>query len=289
MAVRDASASDDSSTAGGCTRLVRVSTTPTGQAASAGLQTLGAAASCDPDTIFTWWMVAPYNIGIATGPSKLVVIDCDTSEDTTDWRLVGDDVRILDRLLPRTFLVRTPGGGLHLYFLAPDELRLGNTAGTLGRRVDTRGVGGYVVGPGSVCGARSYAVVDRSPVIELPSWVADALAPKPQGVQAPVMHEYPDAYIRAVLNGEAERVRTAPPGSRNSTLNLAAFLLGQLVGAGRVPEQKASHVLEDAAAAHVGVQGFTEREMRATIRSGLTAGIRRPRYLTRPPRRGADA
>ena len=102
-------------------------------------------------------------------------------------------------------------------------------------------------------------------------------------------HEYADAYIRAVLDGEAERVRTAEAGSRNSTLNLAAFLLGQLVGAGRVPEQEALHVLQGAAAVHVGVQGFTEREMRRTIQSGLTAGVRRPRYVTRPPRRGAGA
>src|SRR3954454_25022495 len=65
-------------------------------------------ATRDPDTIFAWWTVAPYNIGIATGPSKLLVIDCDTSEEGTDWRLIGNDVRILDRLLPRTFRVRTP-------------------------------------------------------------------------------------------------------------------------------------------------------------------------------------
>jgi hypothetical protein len=172
-------------------------------------------ATRDPDTICGRWADAPYNIGIATGPSKLLVIDCDTSEDTTDWRVVGGDVQILDRLLPRTFRVRTPSGGLHLYFQAPERPKLGNTAGTLGRHVDTRGVGGYVVGPGSVCRAGSYAVVHRSPVAELPSWITDALAPKPQARKAPVRHEYADAYIRAVLDGEAERIRTAAAGSRN--------------------------------------------------------------------------
>ena len=53
-----------------------------------------------------------------------------------------------------TFMVRTGRGGLHLYFTAPPGVRLGNTAGELGRGlgwlIDTRGHGGYVVAPGSV-------------------------------------------------------------------------------------------------------------------------------------------
>jgi hypothetical protein len=65
--------------------------------------------------------------------------------------------------------------------------------------------------------------------------------------------------------------------------------LGQLVGGGEISQRQAWSVLQLAASGHIGVDGFSEQEMRATIRSGLTAGIRRPRYLTRQPRRGADA
>jgi hypothetical protein len=72
-------------------------------------------------------------------------------------------------------------------------------------------------------------------------------------------------------------IRTAATGSRKSTLNLAAFLLGQIVGAGRVPERVAWHVLQEAASVHVGVRDFTEREMLRTIHSGLTAGARKSR------------
>jgi siderophore synthetase component len=96
-------------------------------------------------------------------------------------------------------------------------------------------------------------------------------------------------YLRAVLEGEAERVRTAAQGSRNNALNLASYLLGQLVGSGEIAEQEARSVLEEAASVHLSVDGFNEREMHQTIRSGLTAGMRKPRYLTRQPRRGADA
>lgn len=84
--------------------------------------------------------------------------------------------------------------------------------------------GGYVVGPGSVCRAGGYTVVDTSPLVALPGWVAEVLAPKAQRVQVLVRREYGDAYVRAVLTGEAERIRTASPGSRNSTLNLAAMV-----------------------------------------------------------------
>src|SRR5215217_3750728 len=35
-------------------------------------------ATRDPDRIYLWWREMPYNIGVATGPSKLLVVDCDT-------------------------------------------------------------------------------------------------------------------------------------------------------------------------------------------------------------------
>src|SRR6476660_4829094 len=40
-------------------------------------------ATADPSQIERWWAVAPYNIGIATGPSNLLIIDCDVSQDAT--------------------------------------------------------------------------------------------------------------------------------------------------------------------------------------------------------------
>ena len=75
----------------------------------------------DPDQIIRLWTAAPYNIGIATGPSGLLVIDCDLQRgaDHPQWQLLGDGVELAGHRLPRTFSVRTPSGGLHLYFTAP--------------------------------------------------------------------------------------------------------------------------------------------------------------------------
>src|SRR5690348_8828173 len=66
-------------------------------------------ASRDPDSIYLWWHEAPYNIGIATGPSKLLVVDCDTTHNASDpqWRRAGDDVEVAGRAMPRSFCVST--------------------------------------------------------------------------------------------------------------------------------------------------------------------------------------
>ena len=87
-------------------------------------------------------------------------------------------MEIAGHRLPRTFSVSTPSGGLHLYFTAPKNAPLGNTAGKLGKHVDTRGIGGYVVGPGSVCSGRFYVVVDHAPIAPLPTWITELLVPR---------------------------------------------------------------------------------------------------------------
>jgi hypothetical protein len=234
-------------------------------------------ATTDREQIIRWWTGAPYNIGIATGPSGLLVIDCDISRDgeAPQWSLLRNNVEITGQRLPETFAVRTPSGGVHVYFTAEGRT-LGNTAGKLGRHVDTRGIGGYVVGPGSVCRAGYYRIIYRTPVAELPQWVIQALAPTVTAVtRATSVQRHQDRCLRAVLEGEAERVRTAAPGSRNNELNIAAYLLGQLAGSGRITERDAWDILQAAARKHVGTQGFTESEMKRTIQSGLTAGMQK--------------
>jgi Bifunctional DNA primase/polymerase, N-terminal len=239
-------------------------------------------ATRDQDIVYQWWSDSPYNIGVATGPSQLLVIDCDTATDsaTVDWRQEEDEVAILRRQLPKTFSVRTPSGGLHLYFTAHKNVPLGNTASRLGKHVDTRGAGGYIVGPGSVCSGRIYVVVDHAPIAPLPTWITELLVPR-QPSRAPVASRQRVAghYLRAILEGEGKRVRSATPGSRNDALNTAAFILGQLVGSGGITEEHAWSLLRNAAQVHVGVNGFTEGEVELTIESGLAAGMQRPRCI----------
>jgi hypothetical protein len=246
--------------------------------------------TCDPDRVYQWWSNAPYNIGVATGPSQLMVVDCDIARGGTpppQWSTARSGLDVLKQLtaearasLPRTLAVRTPSGGIHLYFQAPQDHHFGNSAGRLGWHIDTRGIGGYVVGPGSVSSGRFYVVVDRSPIAPLPTWITELLVPR-QPSRPPVAprERITSHYLRAILEGEVERVRSARPGTRNHALNTAAFIMGQLVGSGEITEEHAWSLLRTAGRLHIGVKGFTEDELERTTKSGLIAGMERPRWI----------
>src|SRR5687768_14677816 len=169
-------------------------------------------ATRDPQAIYNWWSEAPHNIGVATGPSALVVIDCDPARGATppeQWTGARDGLDVLARLartrgvsIPATLAVRTPSRGVHLYFKAPDGISLGNTSGKLGWRIDTRGIGGYVVGPGSVGSAGSYTIIRDRAVAPLPGWITEALAPKiPIDQDTAATVGFSDRFIQAILRG----------------------------------------------------------------------------------------
>jgi putative DNA primase/helicase len=86
-------------------------------------------------------------------------------------------------------------------------------------------------------------------------------------------------YAEAALQGEVDTVAAAGEGTRNDTLNTAAFNLGQIVAAGLLSEADVFEAL-DAAAARAGL-GATESER--TIRSGMRAGMGKPRIIKDRP------
>jgi Bifunctional DNA primase/polymerase, N-terminal len=250
-------------------------------------------ASTSPDQIREWWSRAPYNIGIACGPSGLVVIDLDLPRDIDDeeaadgalFPLSGAD--ILSRLARRhgerypggTYIVDTPSGGCHLYFSATGDERVRNSAGAVGPHIDVRADGGYVVGAGSRIDGRAYAARGQPAPAPLPSWLAQlardsGAAPEVPAARLPVDDRTQGrAYAMGALRAETERVASARPGTRNDTLNRAAFSLGQLVTAGLLPPIGVITSLVDAAR----YAGLPEDEAVRTVRSGMAAGARKPR------------
>ena len=251
-------------------------------------------ASTDPDQIRTWWRDTPYSIGIATGPSGLVVIDLDTTrhaETVPDqWARRGITtgsgvLRALARqhghMLAPTYAVSTPSGGWHLYYAAPPSAALRNTCGVLGWKIDTRAHGGYIIAPGTPIPHGGYELFDDRDPAPLPTWLHQALTPGPAtGLSAPPVAAAtnPDRYTLAALRGETERVRSAPPGQHNATLCRAAYALGQLIGAGLLHTATARTQLTTAAQALItGDCGCTPAEVARVIRAGLAAGARNPR------------
>jgi hypothetical protein len=251
-------------------------------------------ATTSPDQIRDWWTRAPYNIGIACGPSGLVVVDLDlphdveVDEERADgalFPLSGADV--LSRLAQQhgerypggTYVVDTPSGGCHLYFSVSGDARVKNSAGAVGPHIDVRADGGYVVGAGSRIGGRGYAARVRIAPAPLPSWLAelvrDSYVPPTVPAPRPPLTDRAQgrAYAMAALRAETERVAAARPGTRNVTLNRAAFSLGQLVAAGLIPPIPVITALIDAAR----YAGLPEDEAVRTVRSGMEAGARKPR------------
>ena len=266
-------------------------------------------ATADPGRIARAWSQAAYNIGIATGPSGLVVIDLDVpkpgDQPPPRWAAPGitDGADVLAAQCEQhgqpfpcqTFMVRTRRGGLHLYFTAPPGAALRNTSGEhggLGWLIDTRAHGGYVVGPGSLVdlpdGTGRYEVIYDRPPAPLPAWLAALLTvprPGPPSMgcrpSSPGQVRELGSYVRTALQGEAERVRTAPVGARTHALNKAGYHLGQLIAGGALDEDTAERELLEAASVHYAADPpVTPAEARASIRGGITAGKRRPRDLT---------
>ncbi len=231
-------------------------------------------ATTDPQTIRDWWSRWPNaNIGIACGPSRLLVVDLDGPEAADAWA----DLAQRYNIPYHTLTAHTGGGGIHLFYRVPDGLRLGNSAGRLGPHIDTRGDGGYIVPPPSVHPSGNPYVWENPDLepLELPQVLIDLLTRKEKEKTPPPPRTGLHPYAEAALREETEKVRRAPVGTRNDTLNRAAFSLGQLVGGGLLDRMTAEMELTAAAL----TAGLEEREIAATIRSGLEAGIRQPRSL----------
>lgn len=252
-------------------------------------------ATTDPQRIQAAW-TGPYahsGIGIACGPSRLVVVDLDTAKGDTPpepWNLPGivDGADVLAELYSRagdrvpfgaTPIARTASGGLHLYFAAPEVREVRNSTSKVGWKIDVRAGGGYVVAPPSTAAGQPYTW-ETTPAVAaqpLPAWLLRRMLPEPQApVQRPVAPRRgrrAEGYAATALDGEIERVLDAQPGTRNDTLHRAAFSLGQLVAAGRLePRLVVDELL--AAGAHI---GLPEREVQNTITSGMRAGANNPR------------
>lgn len=160
-----------------------------------------AEATTDADKLRGWWAAVPeYNIGVATG-NDLIVIDVDTRS--------GGGMSMMELDLPPTLTVSTPSGGMHLYYHGPD---VANSAGRLGQGVDVRGVGGYVVAPGSwfadPTGEKGYTGAyrvarDTALAVAPPTLVLMAGAPRerqdggPVSIDDPMDIEYAIRYLRA--------------------------------------------------------------------------------------------
>lgn len=236
-------------------------------------------ASCDPDQVREWWTRWPdANIGIATGPTAgLLVVDIDLPDGPRSLA----ELEATHGQLPATCQQRTGSGGHQMLFAHPDRDVVGNRAALLAG-IDVRGDGGYIVVPPSrhASGDR-YRWTSRTAPTAAPGWLLEVIArdrtaPSPSVERPTIRLESTGAtsrYATAALERELTVLAGAGEGTRNDTLNRAAFNLGQLVGAGALPAEAVTRELQQVADAI----GLGPAEARRTIASGLGAGIANPR------------
>ena len=86
-------------------------------------------------------------------------------------------------------------------------------------------------------------------------------------------------YVEAAYSRELEGVRLAPRGGRNARLFKGAAALGSFIGAGLLPIEHVRESLMQAAELSGLANEDGIRVVRATIESGLMAGIANPRPL----------
>ena len=244
-------------------------------------------ATTDPHLIETWWRQWPdAMVGVPTGARVgFWVLDIDLDRDKG-----VDGATALTRLeaehgpLPHTAESRTPRGGRHLLFNWNPARPITNSRGALPDGIDVRGDGGYFIVPPSKRqdGARYVWKDLHDQPVQAPEWLYELIGRKPNSKgRAQANTSRPggtreEIYAGAALDGAARELSTAPVGKRNDSLNAIAYRLGRMVARGWLSRQEVE--LRLLAAAHacglVGDDG--EHSARATIKSGLEAGLQQP-------------
>lgn len=224
---------------------------------------------------------------IDCGKSGVVVVDLDEGPKHGRLRAGRAAWRELGEVEPAT-ATATPSGGRHLFYAEPRRAVVGtDSTGRVALDVDVKGLGGYVVAyalPPLVCNLPDLPVV----VVERMRRAAgDSVGPGGTaggtGVADPFSgpargfsREEAAVYVGAAL----DRLRGAQPGGRNHVLNATALLCGHFVPA-FWPEAAVAERLTAIGEA----VGLGAAEIRATVRSGLMAGMREPYEM----RGGGDA
>jgi hypothetical protein len=214
------------------------------------------------DEVTGWWqMCSNANIGIVTGEiSGIIVLDLDGPEVAQH------------REIPTTPISLT-GNGMHIFF------RYTGTRSFRRAGMDLKADGGYVVAPPSVHPSGRRYEWQLGPFIEpanLPDWLMEMTFPREVERETPPVRSG-SAYGRAALQGELNTLARTQIGARNNQLNKSAFSLGQLLAVGLLDRTEVEHTLTMVASAI----GLGAREIQATLRSGLEAGMRYPRQVAR--------
>lgn len=132
-------------------------------------------ATTEPEQIKRWWAMRPhYNIGLATGHAGLQVVDIDIDGDKIGAESLANRIEQYGDL-PETLSQRTGSGGTHYFFHSDTPYT--NSQDKIGKHIDSRGKGGYVILPPSnhKSGGHYEWISPDAAIAELPAWIGALL------------------------------------------------------------------------------------------------------------------
>lgn len=231
---------------------------------------------------------------------RAYMIDCDGLPTTRAKRENIAELR--DGPLAPSAIVESKNG-LHVYWLSSGDEPVDPIAY---RNVNRRLAHAYGGDPAAVDIARAMrapgflhmknpqepfriTIVSEAPEVRYtPEQILAAYPPSPKEVTPPRPAPQPAAlpetardanvrtrYLSTAVANQVGDVQAAQEGTRHSTLNRSAFILGQLAHLGGVPHDEIIRALCDAGLA----TGLDQSEVDTTVRDGFTAGLEQPRTI----------
>lgn len=231
-------------------------------------------------------------IGIPTGENLGGwVLDLDRHGDLDGHSWLAE-MEAKHGALPETPRATTANGGTHVFFRHVKGVR--NRA-AIAPGVDTRGDGGYIVGPGSVMAdGRRYQWVDYDgdglpEFADAPPWLIDMVITKAPAVEPAQQQkrEYtyqPDnsgaaRYAAKAFEKELEILSGHTVGGRGQKLFASACSIGEFVAAGLISRSEAEAGLWDAARACGVAQKDGQAKTADRIKRGLDKTANSPRQI----------
>jgi len=257
------------------------------------------------------WSEKTANIAIINGINGIRSIDIDEcNEADTLFNLL----ELLNLDFDYPWIVHTPGrgGGFHIYLKCNEGLTLTTKGRLTGdplpgqpfKQIELRWSNCLTIFPPSIhpdtpANAADYdrlytwlLQAPQQPLATIPIKVVEAAfnqvatiqKPKPQDPpstptnpitveeeERPTIHY--DAWSQKALDQELSLLRATKEGQRNNQLNRTAFSLGQIIGAKLLDRATVEEELTRAAISC----DLAEKEIEPTIKSGIEAGMRKPR------------
>ncbi len=208
----------------------------------------------DFDQICDWWKKMPgSNYGIALTKFQ---VGLDPDSETAMQHLADIAGMTVNELLKCTYSARTPGGGYHLIWNTPIQIKgtklksFKTAAGDVIPDLDVKGFGGYLVGPGSSNAKGVYRVINDVKPTRIPDRIKAALLEagcaadaRPTPVQRPMPRPRSEPRDPTVPKGDMSEVdcdlmvalRRFPILGADRSCKMTS-MVGSLLGSGRCPD-----------------------------------------------------